>query len=81
MADHDLVPQVTFTDPEIGRVGMTEAQARAAGLDVETAEYDMAALAGTYVLRDNYVGRAKIVVDKTAECWSGPRSWAPGWPS
>jgi pyruvate/2-oxoglutarate dehydrogenase complex dihydrolipoamide dehydrogenase (E3) component len=67
VADHDLVPQVTFTDPEIGSVGMTEAQARSAGLDVETAEYDMASLAGTYVLRDHYVGRAKLVVDKSAD--------------
>ena len=28
------VPRVTFTDPEVGSVGMTEEQAREAGLDV-----------------------------------------------
>ena len=67
VADHDLVPQVIFTDPEIGSVGLTEAQARERDLDVEVAEYDMAALAGTYVLRDNYVGRAKLVVDRSAD--------------
>ncbi|MFH9960890.1 dihydrolipoyl dehydrogenase family protein [Streptomyces mirabilis] len=57
-------PQVTFTDPEVGSAGMTERAARAAGLDVATVEYDMAALAGTYVQREDYFGRAKLVVDR-----------------
>ena len=34
-ADYRALPRVTFTDPEIGSVGLTEAQARAAGGDVE----------------------------------------------
>ena len=33
-ADYRALPRVTFTDPEIGSVGMSEAQARAAGLNV-----------------------------------------------
>jgi pyruvate/2-oxoglutarate dehydrogenase complex dihydrolipoamide dehydrogenase (E3) component len=33
-ADYRAVPRVTFTDPEIGGVGLTEAQARDAGVDV-----------------------------------------------
>src|SRR5207244_11674933 len=36
VADHAAVPRVTFTDPEIGSVGMTEQQARAAATAVET---------------------------------------------
>jgi dihydrolipoamide dehydrogenase len=48
-------------------VGLTEAEARSAGIDVETVEYDMAALAGTYLQRDHYVGRAKLVIDRAAE--------------
>ncbi len=70
-AGHAAVPQVTFTDPEVGSAGMTEEQARAAGMDVETAEYDMAALAGTYVLRDNYRGRAKLVLDRATDTLVG----------
>jgi pyruvate/2-oxoglutarate dehydrogenase complex dihydrolipoamide dehydrogenase (E3) component len=33
-ARYDAVPRATFTDPEVGAVGLTEAEARAAGLDV-----------------------------------------------
>jgi pyruvate/2-oxoglutarate dehydrogenase complex dihydrolipoamide dehydrogenase (E3) component len=33
-ARYDAVPRATFTDPEVGAVGLTEAQALAAGLDV-----------------------------------------------
>lgn len=33
-ASYQAVPRATFTDPEVGSVGVTEAQARAAGLDV-----------------------------------------------
>ena len=36
-ARYDAVPRVTFTDPEIGVVGMTEAEASAIGLDVVVA--------------------------------------------
>ncbi|GAA0914338.1 NAD(P)/FAD-dependent oxidoreductase [Nonomuraea longicatena] len=40
-AEHHAVPRVTFTDPEIGAVGLTEAQARQRGLDVRTATGDL----------------------------------------
>ena len=33
-ADHTAVPRVTFTDPEIASVGLSEAAARARGIDV-----------------------------------------------
>ncbi|MBO0748266.1 MAG: NAD(P)/FAD-dependent oxidoreductase, partial [Acidimicrobiaceae bacterium] len=33
-ADHGQVPQVTFTDPQVASVGLTEAAARAAGIRV-----------------------------------------------
>jgi pyruvate/2-oxoglutarate dehydrogenase complex dihydrolipoamide dehydrogenase (E3) component len=66
-ADHDQVPQVTFTDPEVASVGLTEAAARGQGVDVEAVEYDLAALAGTSLLRDDYEGRAKLVIDKSTD--------------
>jgi pyruvate/2-oxoglutarate dehydrogenase complex dihydrolipoamide dehydrogenase (E3) component len=67
VAGHRGAPQVTFTQPEVGSAGMTEQQARTAGIDVETVEYDMAGLAGTYVMQEDYVGRAKLVVDRATD--------------
>ncbi len=67
VADHDQVPQVTFTDPEVASVGLIESEARAKGIDVETVEYDLAALAGTSLLRDDYEGRAKLVIDRASD--------------
>ncbi|MGC0422349.1 dihydrolipoyl dehydrogenase family protein [Embleya sp. AB8] len=42
-ADHSALPRVTFVDPEIGAVGLTEHQARAAGLNVRIGLADLAA--------------------------------------
>jgi pyruvate/2-oxoglutarate dehydrogenase complex dihydrolipoamide dehydrogenase (E3) component len=39
------LPRVTFTDPEIGAVGLTEAQAREQGLDVRVSSVPLAAAA------------------------------------
>jgi pyruvate/2-oxoglutarate dehydrogenase complex dihydrolipoamide dehydrogenase (E3) component len=67
LADHGRVPQVTFTNPEVGSAGLTEHAAREAGIDVETVDYDLASLAGTYVMREDYVGRAKLVIDRASD--------------
>lgn len=64
-ADHDAVPAVVFTEPPVAAVGRTEEQARADGLDVRGVEYDLAALAGTALYADDYVGRAKLIVDES----------------
>ena len=39
-ADYRAVPRVTFTDPEIGSVGMTESEARGQGLEVRVGTAD-----------------------------------------
>ncbi|MEU4702970.1 dihydrolipoyl dehydrogenase family protein [Nonomuraea dietziae] len=41
-AEYHAVPRVTFTDPEVGAVGLTEAQARKKGLDVRVGFTDLA---------------------------------------
>src|ERR1035437_2444576 len=70
-ADHGVVPQVTFTNPEVGSVGQTAAQARAAGIDVETVESDIGSVAGAALLRDDYVGRANLVIDRASDTLVG----------
>ncbi len=41
-ADYRALPRVTFTDPEIGAVGLTEKQARDQGMDVRVYDTDLA---------------------------------------
>ena len=61
-ADHFAVPQAVFTDPEVASAGRTEAQARAAGLDVRVVDLPIA-VAGSSLLADGYDGAARMVVD------------------
>jgi pyruvate/2-oxoglutarate dehydrogenase complex dihydrolipoamide dehydrogenase (E3) component len=62
-ADYRAIPWVTFTDPELARVGKTEAEARKEGSDVITAETDMANLTRAQVSNER-AGRVKLVVDR-----------------
>jgi dihydrolipoamide dehydrogenase len=70
-SDHNAVPQVTFTEPQVASVGLTEAAARSAGRQVRTVEYDLASVSGAVLLRDDYRGRAKLVVDTREEILLG----------
>ncbi len=63
-ADHRAVPQVVFTDPEVAAVGLTEEQARRAGIRIRTVDYPLGSVAGASLLADGYEGRARMVVDE-----------------
>jgi pyruvate/2-oxoglutarate dehydrogenase complex dihydrolipoamide dehydrogenase (E3) component len=71
IADHDMVPSVAFTDPEVASVGLTESAARGRGIDVEALEYDIGSVAGASLIRDDYAGRAKLVVDRATDTLVG----------
>jgi dihydrolipoamide dehydrogenase len=71
LADHDMVPAVVFTDPQVASVGLTESRARENGIDVEGVEFDLAGVAGASLLRDGYVGCAKLVVDRATDTLVG----------
>ena len=62
-ADHTAVPRVTFTDPEIASVGLTEASARAKGIDVAIVSADPAETARGYI-HDFHRGALKLVADR-----------------
>ena len=62
-ADHTAVPRVTFTDPEIASVGMSEAAARARGIEVVVASADPAETARGYI-HDFHGGALKLVADR-----------------
>jgi pyruvate/2-oxoglutarate dehydrogenase complex dihydrolipoamide dehydrogenase (E3) component len=63
-ADHEAVPQVTFTEPEVASVGLTDASARAAGYKVRSVDYQIGQVAGASLRADRYEGRARMVVDE-----------------
>ncbi|MEA2644365.1 MAG: hypothetical protein QOG08_1391 [Chloroflexota bacterium] len=62
-ADHVAVPRVTFTDPEVASVGLSEAAAREQGIDVEIASADPAESARGYI-HDFHGGMLKLVGDR-----------------
>ncbi|MBC7098375.1 hypothetical protein H5T52_04545 [Candidatus Bipolaricaulota bacterium] len=41
---HGVIPQAIFTQPEIGLVGLSEEEARAAGYEVSTGRFPLGAL-------------------------------------
>ena len=61
-ADHTAVPRVTFTDPEIASVGLSEAAARAKGIGVIVASADPADTARG-AIHDFHGGALKLVAD------------------
>ena len=77
-ADHAAVPQVVFTDPEVAAVGMTLAQASAAGLDVGVVDYDLGNVAGAALFADSYRGHARLVVDRDRRVVVGATFVGPG---
>ena len=62
-ADHAAVPRVTYTDPEIASVGLSETAARAKGIDVIVTTADPAETARGYI-HDFHRGALKLVADR-----------------
>ena len=76
-ADHRAVPRVTFTDPEIGSVGMTEEQARAAGYQVLTGTSDLTASTRGWIHKVGNEGLIKLVADADRRVLLGATSAGP----
>jgi pyruvate/2-oxoglutarate dehydrogenase complex dihydrolipoamide dehydrogenase (E3) component len=77
VADYRAVPRVTFTDPEIGAVGMTEQQARNAGLDVRTGTAQIPSSARGWIHKAGNDGFIKLVVDSGRDVLVGATSAGP----
>jgi dihydrolipoamide dehydrogenase len=63
-ADHEMVPQVTFTDPEVASAGLTAEAAERAGYDIRVVDYNLGWVAGASLQADGYEGQARMVVDE-----------------
>lgn len=59
---YDIMPHVTFTDPEVARVGLSEAEADAEGIDYQVTRYDLAELDRAIADEEDF-GMVKILTE------------------
>ena len=64
--DARVIPSVAYTDPEVAWVGVTETQAREAGLEFETGKFPWAA-SGRALGNDRTEGFTKLLFDKATD--------------
>lgn len=76
-ADYRAVSRVTFTDPEVGSVGMTEQQARDAGIDVRVGHADLAGSSRGWIHQQGADGLLKLVADAERGVLVGASSVGP----
>jgi dihydrolipoamide dehydrogenase len=78
IASDRIVPRVTFTDPQVCAVGLTEAQARDAGVDVRVVRYPTGDVPGAYTRGDGISGTSQLVVDEARRVLVGATFTGPG---
>jgi len=77
-ASGDVVPRVTFTDPQVCAVGLTESQARQRGLDVRVVTYETGAVPGAYTSGEGIKGTSMLVIDQARHVIVGATFTGPG---
>ncbi len=78
LASDEVVPRVTFTDPQVCAVGLTEVQARAKGLDVTAVTTPTGDVPGAYVLGNGISGTSQLVIDNARRAVVGATFTGPG---
>ncbi|HEY7948975.1 MAG TPA: NAD(P)/FAD-dependent oxidoreductase [Acidimicrobiales bacterium] len=76
-ADYRAVPRVTFTDPEVGSVGLSEEAARHAGLDVRTGTGQVPTSTRGWIHKAGNVGFIKLIEDARRGVLVGATSVGP----
>ncbi|HEY3609068.1 MAG TPA: NAD(P)/FAD-dependent oxidoreductase [Pseudonocardiaceae bacterium] len=76
-AEYHAVPRVTFTDPEVGSVGITEAQARDRGMNVRVGTADIADSSRGFIHKVGNTGLIKLVEDADRGVLVGATSAGP----
>jgi len=77
VAETHAIPRVTFTDPEVGSVGLTEAQARAAGLNVGVGLSNSATSSRGWIHGEGNAGLMKLIADVDRGILVGATSAGP----
>jgi pyruvate/2-oxoglutarate dehydrogenase complex dihydrolipoamide dehydrogenase (E3) component len=78
LASDRIVARVTFTDPQVCAVGLTEAQARSRGLTIRTVAYGTGDVAGAYTQGNGIRGTSQLVVDSARGVLVGATFTGPG---
>ena len=65
------VPQVVFTDPQVASVGLTARRAEESSRPFRLLDQPFSAVSGASLLRDDLVGRARLVVDEATDVLVG----------
>jgi len=73
-----VVPYAVFTDPDLGRAGMTEREAREAGYEVEVMTFDMSKEKGKALEIGETKGLIKVVADASSGLILGAAVLASG---
>jgi pyruvate/2-oxoglutarate dehydrogenase complex dihydrolipoamide dehydrogenase (E3) component len=76
-ADYRALPRVTFTDPEIGAVGLTEQQARARGIDVRVGTTQIPSSSRGWIHKAGNDGFIKLIADAERGVLVGATSAGP----
>ncbi len=76
-ADYRALPRVTFTDPEVGAVGLTEAQAVERGIRVRTGVTDLPSSSRGWIHKTGNDGLIKVVEDADRGVLVGATSAGP----
>jgi len=76
-AQYHAVPRVTFTDPEIGSVGLSEAAARDAGIEVRVGTTQIPSAARGWIHKAGNAGFIKLVEDARRGVLVGATSAGP----
>ena len=76
-ASDDVVPRVTFTDPQVCAVGLTEAQARERGLAVRVVTYPTGGVSGASTRAETFAGTSCLVVDESRRVLVGATFTGP----
>lgn len=69
-ADYTAIPNCTFTHPEIGSVGLSEAEATAAGREIRVSRFDFLASGMAHILEETD-GFIKLICDKKSDALLG----------
>ncbi|MGS2613910.1 dihydrolipoyl dehydrogenase family protein [Micromonospora sp. LZ34] len=76
-ADYRALPRVTFTDPEVGAVGITEQQARDRGINVQVGVTPLTSSARGWIHKVGNEGFIKLVADADQGVLIGATSAGP----